>query len=93
LQILEKDIENKVVKWAEKNGFIVLKLNNPWSRGWPDRLFISPMGNHVYIEFKRPGGKVRKLQMHRQRQLHKNMCRAFMVDNEELAIEILATQT
>ena len=89
---LEKEIEIIVVNRAEKMGFIVLKLNNPWSKGWPDRLFISPQGKHIYIEFKRPGGRVRKLQLKRHKQLRKNRCAVFICDNIGDALEILDSQ-
>jgi hypothetical protein len=86
---LEISIEGKVVNWAKKHGWIVLKLNNPWSRGWPDRLFISPEGNHIYIEFKKPGGAVRKLQLVRLRSLDDHGCTTFIVDNVKQGIHIL----
>ena len=89
MSVLEKEIEQAVVKYAEKNGFVVLKLNNPWSKGWPDRLFISPTGSHVYIEFKRPGGNLRKLQQKRIDQLVQNGCTVWVSDNKEESIEIL----
>lgn len=54
--MLEKQIEAKVVKWAKFNGFFVLKINGLGQRSWPDRLFICPPGQHIWIEFKRPGG-------------------------------------
>lgn len=92
MPILEKEIEAKVVKWAETKGFVVLKLNNQWSRGWPDRLFISPLGKHIYIEFKRPGGRLRKLQRVRHKQLSHNCCLVFICDSIGDAFEILGSQ-
>ena len=85
----ELDIELAVVKHAKKKGFIVLKLNNPWSKGWPDRLFISPEGNHIYIEFKVPGKKPRPLQASRMRDLDAHGCVTFAVDNVKQGIHIL----
>ena len=91
MPVLEKEIEQAVVDYAREHGWLVLKLNNPWSRGWPDRLFISPSGRHVYIEFKRPGGAVRKLQVKRIEQLKENGCHVYVYDNAEYAIEKLDT--
>lgn len=33
--------------------------------GWPDRLVLTGRGRHYWIEFKRPGGKLRKVQERR----------------------------
>jgi hypothetical protein len=33
--------------------------------GWPDRLVLTGDGHHYWIEFKRPGGKLRKVQERR----------------------------
>lgn len=85
----EAKIEEDVIKWAKKNSWLVLKLNNPWSKGWPDRLFISPLGHHIYIEFKKPGKKPRKLQEKRLSSLADNNCVVYWFDNVAGAIEAL----
>ena len=56
MPILEKDIEAKVVVHAKKLGYLARKMNGLGFSGWPDRLFIGPHGEAVFIEFKRPGG-------------------------------------
>ena len=91
MPVLEKEIEAAVVKWAEKRGWIALKLNNPWSKGWPDRLFISPRGVHIYIEFKRPGGRLGTLQKNRIGRLERNECLVFVKYDKESAVETLET--
>ena len=63
--MLEKDIEAKVVKWAKKNGWLSIKYTPMGVRGWPDRIFISPEGRHVWIEFKKPPNKPTELQQYR----------------------------
>jgi hypothetical protein len=67
---LEKDIENKVCKWAAGRGFICLKIKFV-ETGWPDRLFISPEGHTIFIEFKRRGHVPTPLQMYRITELQK----------------------
>ena len=62
LLVKESKIEKDVVKWAEDNEVMVIKLNLHGRRGWPDRLFILPNGGIIWVEFKRPGEKPRKLQ-------------------------------
>ena len=86
----ELTIELSVILWAKRNGFVVLKLNNPASRGWPDRLFIAPSGAHIYIEFKKPGGAVRKLQVGRKERLERNNCEVHIIDNRYNAIGVLS---
>lgn len=67
---LEKDIENNVVKWAQKHGFLTPKVKFA-EDGWPDRLFISPSGHTIFIEFKRRGEVPTKLQEYRISELHR----------------------
>lgn len=68
MSVLEKDIEGTVVKWAKENGFLALKVNFV-ENGYPDRMFISPHGHVLFIEFKRPGQEPRPLQYYRLSEL------------------------
>lgn len=52
--MLERDIENPVVKWVKDIGIKVRKLNGLGNRDDPDRLFWLP-GWPFLIEFKKPG--------------------------------------
>ena len=58
---LEKDIERKAVTAAKARGWISYKFVSPQQRGVPDRIFFRE-GKTVLIEFKRPGGRLSKLQ-------------------------------
>ena len=58
----EKVIEQKFVRECVKRGWFCLKQNVMGRRGYPDRLVIKPGGIHVWIEMKRPGGKLSELQ-------------------------------
>lgn len=60
-QVLEKDIEKKCKKIAENKGAIFIKANIPGYPGFPDRLLIA-QNTTIYVELKRPGGTVTKLQ-------------------------------
>lgn len=60
--VLEKKIEAAVVAYAKKKGFLCRKMNGLGFRSWPDRLFISPHGEYLWIEFKRPGESLTPLQ-------------------------------
>ena len=90
---LESSIEKAVITYAKKLEFIVLKLNNPASKGWPDRLFIGREGCHFYIEFKREGEKARKLQQFRIQTLVERGCHVYLVDNVEEGINVIQYYT
>jgi hypothetical protein len=63
---LESDIETRVCKQAEQEGWWALKLVCMGHRGFPDRWFICGDEEYgpriVIIEFKAPGKRARKLQ-------------------------------
>ena len=65
MPILETAVEKHGVEYAKKLNYIVFKVSPAGQRGWPDRVFINEQGLHVYVEFKRPGEKLRKLQIYR----------------------------
>ena len=79
---LEKDIEQNVSKYArEDKGCLVLKLN-VWGRiGWPDRLYLFPMGRVLFIEFKLPGEEPKRLQAFIHGKLRAFGFRVEVVDN------------
>ena len=54
---LEKDIERKACEWAKRQGWLAYKFTSPQRRSVPDRLFLKD-GRAVFIEFKRPGGRL-----------------------------------
>ena len=56
-------VENPVVKYADRLGVPILKVNPLWAAGWPDRVFFVPGGKPLIIEFKRgEDSKLRKKQ-------------------------------
>ena len=54
----EASIERAFVRWCNDRSIITRKLNGPGYRGWPDRMVILKNGIVLFIEFKRPGGKL-----------------------------------
>ena len=46
------DVEKEVCAYAERLGFMAIKFRDLTRAGGPDRLFISPMGNIMFMEFK-----------------------------------------
>lgn len=85
----ESDIENEVCTYAKKNGFLVFKFTSPGSRGVPDRLFINSEGTPIFIEFKKPRGRVAKLQQVWISRLRKQGVVAEIFDNAKDAIRFL----
>jgi len=86
--VLEKDIEGRVVKWAQKYKFLVVKVRFH-DVGYPDRLFISPKGHTIFIEFKRPGEKPEPIQDFRIRMLRARGIPAYWANNFLTAVAIL----
>lgn len=78
----ETGIERYAVKAAKEKGWIVHKLYNPASAGWPDRLFVTLHGHHMYVEFKAEGEQLRPLQIHRCNELANNGCEVYVIDNK-----------
>lgn len=85
---LEVSIEDEVVKWAKKNKFLTPKVKFT-EAGYPDRMFVSPYGHTIFIEFKRPGEEPSPLQYHRLSELTKRGVPATWCDNVLEAIGIL----
>jgi hypothetical protein len=67
-RVLESSIERAAKKKLDAAGCIVLKVGFD---GWPDRLVLEGGGRHRWIEFKRPGGKLRKAQEKRKELLER----------------------
>ncbi len=59
---LEKDIERRLVREVRKRGGWCLKWVCPGWAGVPDRIVLLPGGDIVFVELKRPGGRLGPLQ-------------------------------
>lgn len=58
----ESSIERYLCRLAEQHGGHALKHGQD---GWPDRIVILPEGNLIWVELKRPDGKLSELQKFR----------------------------
>ena len=84
--MLEKHIEQNVCKHAKTKNFIVEK----WGKnGNPDRIFISPKGIVLFIEFKSKKNKLTKLQDEKIKKLLQNNTNVFIVNSVEYGINII----
>lgn len=86
----EKTTERKVVKWARDRGWLAWKLTSPGTSGVPDRMFVSPKGDIVFIEFKAPGKGPTPLQLRQLQELQKRNVRCMWSDNAMEAIQWLS---
>ena len=84
----EKDIERRLVAEVRKTGGLCLKFISPGWSGAPDRICLWPDGEVVFVELKRPGGKVRPLQERRAEQLRKLGFEVLVVDSTEKIKEL-----
>jgi hypothetical protein len=67
--VREKEVEAALVKAVKKRNGMALKFVSPGLDGVPDRIVLLPNGKLAFIELKRPGGRMRKLQEKRKAQL------------------------
>lgn len=59
--MLEHTVETHLVSQCRRAGLLCLKLTSPARAGVPDRIVITPAAT-VFVEVKRPGGRLRRLQ-------------------------------
>jgi len=87
--LLAKYLERKIVFKAKKLGYLTYKFVSPSNRGVPDRIFISENGKLFFVEFKSKKGKLSELQKLKISELRSRKQSVFVVNDEELAMEIL----
>ena len=67
----EKEIEERARRWAQSQGWYCRKWSSPSVAGVPDRIFIQA-GVVVFIEMKRPGGRLTARQEREIRELQRH---------------------
>ena len=82
----ESSIERRFVEYVEDEGGVAIKITK--RIGYPDRLVLLPEGRKFFIEFKRPGEKPRKIQLHVHKELERLGHGVYVCDNYEEALEI-----
>ena len=81
--MLEKEIEQKLVRTVRRMGGMCPKFTSPGSDGMPDRIVIMPGGKLGFVEVKAPGKKPRPLQVQRHKELRSLGCKVFVLDGME----------
>ena len=84
-RILEKELERYFTEGLKQIGCLVFKFMSPGNAGVPDRVVISKSGGVYFVELKRPGGKIRKLQELCIRRLREHNVWAGVVSTREEA--------
>lgn len=85
---VEKQIENKVCKYAKNKGMLVYKFSSPNNRGVPDRIFIYN-NKCFFIEFKGTNGKLSELQKIKIKEISEQGIDVFVVNSSVLGFEII----
>jgi Holliday junction resolvase len=65
----EQQIQSKKIKELESQGYYVIKLINTNKNGIPDLIAIPPNADILFVEVKKPDGKLSKLQEFRKQEL------------------------
>lgn len=79
--MLERAIEQTLVREVKKAGGIAPKFTSPGTAGMPDRLIILPGGHICFVELKAPGKKPRPLQVRQMDRLNQLGCMVRTLDN------------
>ena len=87
--IRERDIEKSLITAVRKAGGLCLKFTSPGWAGAPDRMCLFFPGRVIFVELKRPGGKVRPLQERRAKQLKQLGFEVYVVDSKEQIASLL----
>lgn len=80
-KMLEKAIEQKLVKAVRNMGGIALKFASPSFDGIPDRLILLPKGKIAFVEVKAPNKTPRPLQIARHEMLRQLGFKVYILDN------------
>lgn len=91
MDILEKDLEQKLVREVKRIGGWALKFTSPGQAGVPDRILLFP-GKVYFVEPKAPGHTLRPLQeqvIRRMRNLQQKVFTVSSADELEWLIQFI----
>ena len=74
-------VEDYLLAQCRANGFLCLKFVSPARGGVPDRIVVAPRGT-VFVEVKRPGGRLRKRQQRTRAKLRRHGAEVHVVDDK-----------
>lgn len=79
--MIEKQIEQKLVRAVKAAGGIAPKFTSPGFGGMPDRMVLLPFGRMAFVEVKAAGCKPRPLQESRHGMLRHLGFKVWVVDD------------
>jgi len=86
---LEKEIEQKAIRSADQQfGCIQLKM---YEQFWPDRLVLMQGGRAIFVEFKRPGGRLSQGQKIQFERIREQGFEVFVVYSVDEYLQVLST--
>jgi hypothetical protein len=87
--MLEREIEQKAIRLAgQQLGCIQLKM---YEQFWPDRLVLMQGGRIIFVEFKRPGGRLSQGQKIQFERIREQGFEVFVVYSVEEYLRVLST--
>lgn len=89
---LEKDIERKVALFARSHKWIFRKFRSFNKRGVTDKIFITPKGVVIFVEFKRRGKKPTALQAREHDLLRNQNCTVWVIDDIDKGKDLILDQ-
>ena len=81
--MLEKELEKKLRDKVKKLGGKAYKFVSPGNAGVMDRIVLMPGGIIYFVEMKRPGGKLSKLQIVQKRTIEKLGFNVLIISSEQ----------
>lgn len=72
--MLETYVERRLVTGIKELNGRAYKFTSPGNSGVPDRMCVLPKGRIIFVELKRPGGKLSPLQANQQKKLRRMGC-------------------
>lgn len=81
--MLERDVENALVKRVKALGGMCEKFTSPTARSVPDRIVTMPGGKIIFVEVKAPGKKPTELQQRDHARRRALGCDVRVIDNKD----------
>jgi len=82
----EQQIQSNKIKELESQGYYVIKLINTNKNGIPDLIAIPPNSNVLFVEVKKPDGKLSKLQEYRLKELKNHGVKVEVFKGEKIKL-------
>lgn len=81
--MLERDIEQYLVRRIKRLGGMAEKFTSPGRRSVPDRIVTLPGGRIVFVELKAPGKKPTENQLRDHQRRRDLGCEVMVIDTKE----------